>query len=59
MKHLYYIAILGGFLFTVNPAFAHLFTHQANPGQGGQSNHNDTHKFTSGAKAFAAQQKGK
>lgn len=22
MKHLYYIAILGGFLFTVNPAFA-------------------------------------
>ena len=42
----------------VNPAFAHLFTHQANPGQGGQSNHNDTHKFTSGAQAFA-EQKGK
>src|SRR5690606_22960841 len=39
----------------VNPAFAHLFTHQANPGQGGQSNHNDTHKFTSGAQAFAEQ----
>ncbi|UIJ76945.1 YkyA family protein [Acinetobacter sp. SH20PTE14] len=43
----------------VNPAFAHLFTHQANGGQGGQqTNQNDTHKFTSGAQAFA-QQKGK
>lgn len=42
----------------VNPAFAHLFSHQANPGQGGQSNNNDTHKFTSGAQAFA-EQKGK
>lgn len=44
---------------SVNPAFAHLFTHQANPGQGGQSNHTDTHKFTSGAQAFAEQNKGK
>lgn len=43
----------------VNPAFAHLFTHQANPGQGGQSNNTDTHKFTSGAQAFAEQNKGK
>lgn len=43
---------------SVNPAFAHLFSHQANPGQGGQSNNNDTHKFTSGAQAFA-EQKGK
>ncbi|MFV5503988.1 hypothetical protein VXP95_14425, partial [Acinetobacter sp. 226] len=42
----------------VNPAFAHLFTHQATGGQGGQSNNNDTHKFTSGAQAFA-EQKGK
>lgn len=42
----------------VNPAFAHLFTHQANPGQSGQSNNTDTHKFTSGAQAFA-EQKGK
>ncbi|MEQ1303201.1 hypothetical protein ABLB95_09210 [Acinetobacter radioresistens] len=44
---------------SVNPAFAHLFTHQANPGQDGQSNHTDTHKFTSGAQAFAEQNKGK
>lgn len=44
---------------SVNPAFAHLFSHQANPGQGGQSNHTDTHKFTSGAQAFAEQNKGK
>lgn len=43
---------------SVNPAFAHLFSHQANPGQGGQSNNTDTHKFTSGAQAFA-EQKGK
>src|SRR5690606_14638704 len=43
----------------VNPAFAHLFTHQANPGQGGQPNNTDTHKFTSGAQAFAQQNKGK
>ena len=43
----------------VNPAFAHLFTHQANGGHGDQqTNQNDTHKFTSGAQAFA-QQKGK
>lgn len=44
---------------SVNPAFAHLFSHQANPGQGGQSNNTDTHKFTSGAQAFAEQNKGK
>ena len=44
---------------SVNPAFAHLFTHQANPGQGNQSTHTDTHKFTSGAQAFAEQNKGK
>ena len=43
----------------VNPAFAHLFTHQANPGQGNQSTNTDTHKFTSGAQAFAEQNKGK
>ena len=42
----------------VNPALAHLFSHQATGGQGGQSNNNDTHKFTSGAQAFA-DQKGK
>ncbi len=43
----------------VNPAFAHLFTHQANGGHGDQqTSQNDTHKFTSGAQAFA-QQKGK
>lgn len=44
---------------SVNPAFAHLFTHQANPGQGNQSANTDTHKFTSGAQAFAEQNKGK
>ena len=44
---------------SVNPAFAHLFNHQATGGQGGQSNNTDTHKFTSGAQAFAAQNKGK
>ena len=44
---------------SVNPAFAHLFTHQANPGQGNQSTNTDTHKFTSGAQAFAQQNKGK
>ncbi len=44
---------------SVNPAFAHLFTHQANPGQGNQSTDTDTHKFTSGAQAFAEQNKGK
>jgi len=44
---------------TVPPQFAHLFTHQANGGHGDQqTNQNDTHKFTSGAQAFA-QQKGK
>lgn len=44
---------------SVNPAFAHLFNHQATGGQGGQSNNTETHKFTSGAQAFAAQNKGK
>ena len=44
----------------VNPAFAHLFTHQANPGQGGtQPSGNQEHQLSAGAKAFAAQQKGK
>ena len=42
----------------VNPAFAHLFSHQAKGAQGNQSTHTDTHKFTSGAQAFA-EQKGK
>lgn len=44
---------------SVNPAFAHLFNHQATGGQGGQSNNTETHKFTSGAQAFAEQNKGK
>lgn len=44
---------------SANPAFAHLFSHQANGGPGSQSNNNDTHKFTSGAQAFAEQNKGK
>ena len=43
---------------TVPPHLQHLFNHQATGGQGGQSNNNDTHKFTSGAQAFA-EQKGK
>lgn len=43
---------------TVPPHLQHLFNHQATGGQGGQSNNNDTHKFTSGAQAFA-DQKGK
>ena len=43
-----------------NPAFAHLFSHQANNGQNGdQPGHNGNHKFTSGAQAFAEQNKGK
>lgn len=43
----------------VNPALAHLFQHQANGGQGGQQGQgNETHKFTAGAQAFAAQNKG-
>ena len=44
----------------VNPAFAHLFSHQATGGQGGQGQGgNEKHQFTSGAEAFAAQNKGK
>ena len=42
----------------VNPAFAHLFSHQANGGQGDNQGGGDQHKFTSGAQAFA-NQKGK
>ena len=43
-----------------NPAFAHLFTHQANQQQGGQKpSGNQEHQLSAGAKAFAAQQKGK
>ena len=45
---------------SVNPAFAHLFNHQAAGGQGGtQSSGNQEHQLSAGAKAFAAQQKGK
>lgn len=45
---------------TPNPALAHLFTHQANGGQGGtgQQQQNQKHQFTSAAEAFAAQKKG-
>ena len=42
----------------VNPALAHLFSHQATGGQGGQQGGGDQHKFTAGANAFA-NQKGK
>ena len=42
-----------------NPAFAHLFTHQANAQSGSQPSGNQEHKLSAGAKAFAAQQKGK
>ncbi|ENV64250.1 hypothetical protein F949_01639 [Acinetobacter junii NIPH 182] len=43
-----------------NPALAHLFTHQANGGAQGQGNNgNQEHQFSAGAKAFAAQNKGK
>ena len=42
----------------VNPAFEHLFKHQATGGQGGQQGGGDQHKFTAGAQAFA-NQKGK
>lgn len=38
--------------------FAHLFSHQANGGQGGAYNSDQPHKFTSGAQAFANQKKG-
>ncbi|TCB20438.1 hypothetical protein [Acinetobacter sp. ANC 5045] len=42
-----------------NPAFAHLFTHQASAQSGTQSSGNQEHQLSAGAKAFAAQQKGK
>ncbi len=43
-----------------NPAFAHLFTHQANRYKVGQRpSGNQEHQLSAGAKAFAAQQKGK
>ena len=42
-----------------NPAFAHLFTHQANAQSGMQPSGNQEHQLSAGAKAFAAQQKGK
>ncbi|MDO3665329.1 hypothetical protein [Acinetobacter higginsii] len=43
----------------LNPALAHLFTHQANGGAQGQGgNGNQEHQFSAGAKAFAAQNKG-
>lgn len=42
----------------VNPAFQHLFSHQATGGEGGHQGGGDQHKFTSGAQAFA-NQKGK
>ena len=44
---------------TVSPHLAHLFSHQATGGQGGQQGAGDKHKFTAGAQAFADQQKGK
>ena len=43
----------------VPPHLAHLFSHQATGGQGGQQGAGDKHKFTAGAQAFADQQKGK
>ena len=42
-----------------NPVLAHLFSHQATGGDGGQQGSGDKHKFTAGAQAFADQQKGK
>jgi len=44
---------------TIPPQFAHLFSHQATGGQGGQQGDGNQHKFTAGAQAFADQQKGK
>ena len=45
---------------TIPPQLAHLFSHQATGGQGGQQGQGgDKHKFTAGAQAFADQQKGK
>lgn len=42
----------------VNPALQHLFNHQATGGQGVTPNQDQPHKFTSGAQAFAGQNKG-
>ena len=42
-----------------NPAFAHLFSHQANLQDGQKPSGNQEHQLSAGAKAFAAQQKGK
>lgn len=44
-----------------NPALSHLFTHQANAGQGGNQGggqQEEKHRFTSAAEKFAAQNKG-
>lgn len=43
---------------TVPTHLAHLFSHQATGGQGGTPNQDQPHKFTSGAQAFAGQNKG-
>ena len=45
---------------TIPPQLAHLFSHQATGNQGGQQGQggNDQHRFTAGAQAFAAQNKG-
>ena len=43
---------------SVPPHLAHLFQHQATGGQGGQQGGEEKHKFTAGAQAFAAQNKG-
>ena len=42
----------------INPALQNLFNHQATGGQGGTPNQDQPHKFTSGAQAFAGQNKG-
>lgn len=43
---------------TVPTHLAHLFSHQATGGQSGTPNQDQPHKFTSGAQAFAGQNKG-
>lgn len=42
-----------------NPTLAHLFSHQANLQSGQEPSGNQEHQLSAGAKAFAAQQKGK
>ena len=42
-----------------NPTLAHLFSHQANLQGGQEPSGNQEHQLSAGAKAFAAQQKGK